>query len=68
MVSQTTLDDDDDVGDELPPVDPSRPTVETTIEWNYSGHRVYVTGTFANWEKKFRMHHRYVWIFLCLFA
>ncbi len=58
MVSQTTQDGDEDVGDELPPVDPTRGTVPTTIEWNYSGHRVYVTGTFANWEKKFRMHHK----------
>lgn len=58
MVSQTTLDDDEDIGDELPPVDPTRGTVPTTIEWNHSGHRVYVTGTFANWEKKFRMHHK----------
>ena len=58
MVSQTTQDGDDDVGDELPPVDPNQQTVPTTIEWNNSGHRVYVTGTFANWEKKFRLHHK----------
>ena len=58
MVSQTTIDDDEDVGDELPPIDPTQQTVPHTIEWNQSGNRVYVTGTFANWEKKFRMHHK----------
>ena len=66
MVSQTTQDGDEDIGDELPPVDPTQQTVPTIIEWNYSGHRVYVTGTFANWEKKYRMHHKYVWISPCL--
>jgi Glycogen recognition site of AMP-activated protein kinase len=66
MVSQSTHDEDEDIGDELPPVDPTHETVPTVIEWNYSGHRVYVTGTFANWERKYRMHHKYVQTFLCL--
>jgi hypothetical protein len=33
--------------------------VPTTIEWRQPGERVYVTGTFVNWEKKFRLHRRY---------
>ena len=54
----TATQDDESIGDELPPVDPEATTIPTTIEWNYSGHRIYVTGTFANWEKKYRMHHK----------
>ncbi|KAL4941440.1 hypothetical protein BDV06DRAFT_212655 [Aspergillus oleicola] len=30
--------------------------VPTTIEWTAGGNKVYVTGTFVNWEKKFRLH------------
>ncbi|KAL4872037.1 hypothetical protein BDV12DRAFT_193833 [Aspergillus spectabilis] len=30
--------------------------VPTTIEWTGGGNKVYVTGTFVNWEKKFRLH------------
>ncbi|RMZ81591.1 hypothetical protein DV737_g2518, partial [Chaetothyriales sp. CBS 132003] len=54
----TGTQDEDDIGDELPPVDPAAETVPTTIEWNKPGNRVYVTGTFANWEKKYRMHRK----------
>ncbi|RMD44489.1 hypothetical protein DV735_g659, partial [Chaetothyriales sp. CBS 134920] len=50
--------DEDDIGEELPPVDPTAETVPTTIEWNKPGNRVYVTGTFANWEKKYRMQRK----------
>lgn len=58
MVSLGT--EDDEVGDELPPIDPSQPSVPTVIEWRQPAHKVYVTGTFANWERKFKMHHKYV--------
>ncbi|PGH02686.1 hypothetical protein AJ79_07565 [Helicocarpus griseus UAMH5409] len=30
--------------------------VPTTIEWRGGGEKVYVTGTFVNWERKFRLH------------
>jgi len=50
--------DEEDVDEELPAADPGAGTVQTVIEWTRPGHRVYVTGTFANWEKKFRMHHK----------
>ncbi|EER40395.1 Snf1 kinase complex beta-subunit Gal83 [Histoplasma capsulatum H143] len=30
--------------------------VTTTIEWRGGGEKVYVTGTFVNWERKFRLH------------
>lgn len=33
--------------------------VPTNIEWRGPGEKVYVTGTFVNWEKKFRLHRRY---------
>lgn len=34
--------------------------VSTYIEWSGPGQKVYVTGTFVNWEKKFKLHRRYV--------
>ena len=33
-------------------------TVPTIIEWNHGGDRIYVTGSFAGWEKKYRMHRK----------
>ena len=55
-VSSTTL-DEEEVPDELqpyPPID-SRKTVPTLVEWKQGGNKVYVTGTFASWSRKFRM-------------
>lgn len=49
--------DGEDLDEELPPADPAAGTVQTVIEWNHAGHRVFITGTFANWERKFKMHH-----------
>jgi hypothetical protein len=59
MMSTTTT-SEDELGDELQPyaVQPTNLTVPTVIEWNGSGHRVYVTGTFANWDRKYRLHPR----------
>jgi hypothetical protein len=59
MLSSTTV-DDDDVGDDLQPtaVDGMNKMVPTVIEWRGSGEKVYVTGTFANWNKKFRLHRK----------
>lgn len=55
-VSNTTL-DEEDIGNELQPYPPadSRNTVPTLIEWKQGGNKVYVTGTFASWSRKFRM-------------
>ncbi|KAH8689635.1 putative Snf1 kinase complex beta-subunit Gal83 [Talaromyces proteolyticus] len=50
--------DEDEVEDELQSyamVGPGK-AVPTIIEWKAAGERVYVTGTFVNWEKKFRLH------------
>jgi hypothetical protein len=49
--------DDEEMDEELPPADPAAGTVQTTIEWLHAGSRVFITGTFANWERKFKMHH-----------
>lgn len=38
--------------------------VTTTIEWRGGGEKVYVTGTFVNWERKFRLHKRYIFLSL----
>lgn len=54
MLSTTTA-DDDDLGDEFKP-STSGPTVSTLVEWEGPGERVYVTGTFAGWNKKYRLH------------
>lgn len=52
----------DELGDELQPYTASGvgKAVPTVIEWSASGQKVYVTGTFVNWEKKFKLHRRYV--------
>lgn len=63
VLSSTTAEDDDVAGDELQPypLDGSRRTVPTTLQWKQGGgDRVYVTGTFTSWSRKFRMHREYV--------
>ncbi|KAJ5933507.1 Immunoglobulin E-set [Penicillium verhagenii] len=52
--SNATLDGDEMV-DELQPFGVGK-AVPTVIEWNGPGEKVYVTGTFVNWEKKFKLH------------
>ena len=56
--SNTTVDENETL-DELQPY-----AVPTTIKWTSPGNKIYVTGTFVNWEKKFRLHRKYVG--LCL--
>jgi hypothetical protein len=48
-------DGDEDLGEEFRGNE-GRPTVPTLIEWEGGGERVYVTGTFAGWNRKFRLH------------
>lgn len=54
--------DEDEGAEDLQPYTPSGvgKAVPTSIEWASHGEKVYVTGTFVNWEKKFRLHRRYV--------
>ncbi len=56
VLSSTTV-DEDELGDELQayPLDGTRKTVPTLIEWKQGGDKVYVTGTFAAWQRKFRL-------------
>ncbi|KAL9060365.1 MAG: hypothetical protein Q9206_001087 [Seirophora lacunosa] len=58
VLSSTTAEDDDVAGDELQPhpLDGPRRTVPTTLQWKQGGDRIYVTGTFTSWSRKFRMH------------
>ncbi|UPX12460.1 galactose metabolism- protein [Ascochyta rabiei] len=56
MLSSTTV-DDDDLGEEFKLPTPGGPTVPTLIEWEGAGDRVYVTGTFAGWNRKYRLHN-----------
>ena len=56
-VSNNTL-EEDELGNELrqyPPYEGGRTTVPTTIHWKNGGDKVYVTGTFTGWSRKYRM-------------
>ncbi|OKO98609.1 hypothetical protein PENSUB_9049 [Penicillium subrubescens] len=59
-LSSVTL-DGEEIVDELQPYATSAvgKAVPTYIEWSGPGQKVYVTGTFVNWEKKFKLHRRY---------
>lgn len=52
--------DEDDISDELQQfsLDDSKGTVPTVVTWSQGGDRVYVTGTFTAWNKKFRMNKK----------
>jgi hypothetical protein len=56
VLSSTTA-DDDDLGEEFQGPQ-NVPTVPTLIEWEGPGERVYVTGTFVEWSRKFRLHRK----------
>lgn len=57
VLSGTTL-DEDELGNDLQPypADGSRRTVPTLVQWKQGGDKVYVTGTFASWSRKYRMY------------
>jgi hypothetical protein len=57
MLSTTTA-DDEDLGEEFKTPGQGRPTVPTLIEWEGPGERVYVTGTFAGWNRKYKLHRK----------
>ncbi|KAJ9301393.1 hypothetical protein DTO271G3_1528 [Paecilomyces variotii] len=52
----TAVDEDEVVDDDQYSISGVGKAVPTTIEWRGPGEKVYVTGTFVNWEKKFRVH------------
>lgn len=56
VLSSTTADEDDVADDNFDTEGGLQPTVPTIIEWLGPGEKVYVTGTFAGWNKKFRLH------------
>ena len=58
VLSSTTVDDEDAVSqDAFVSESPSTaPIVPTLVTWNGRGNKIYVTGTFVNWERKFRLH------------
>ncbi|WEW61941.1 galactose metabolism- protein [Emydomyces testavorans] len=53
-----TADDDDEVVDELESFASGglNKAVSTFIEWKGGGEKVYVTGSFVNWARKFKLH------------
>ena len=55
-ISSTTA-DDDDLGDQLlQQQDHVDGYVPTPVIWRHGGEKIYVTGTFASWNTKIRMH------------
>lgn len=57
-VVSSTMDDDDE-GDNDAFANEAhalQPTVPTHVTWRGEGDKVYVTGTFVNWERKFKLH------------
>lgn len=57
VISSTTL-EEEELGNELQPYPyeaPPQGLVPTRLQWTQGGDRVYVTGTFAGWNRKFRM-------------
>ncbi|KAF2861866.1 carbohydrate-binding module family 48 protein [Piedraia hortae CBS 480.64] len=53
ILSSTTLEDED----EYSMLNQSAaPTVPTTITWKGHADKVYVTGTFVSWDRKFKLH------------
>lgn len=60
ILSQTTA-DEDELEDETQGYGQARTqgrTVPTLIEWKHGGGRVYITGTFTSWSRKYRMHRK----------
>ena len=57
VISSTTLDDEEEDNEPQPyPEESSRKFVPTTVRWTQGGDKVYVTGTFTSWNRKFRMN------------
>ncbi|SMR60002.1 unnamed protein product [Zymoseptoria tritici ST99CH_3D1] len=59
VLSSTTVDDDDIGDNEGFPPDVGHSLqlkIPTRMEWNGSGDKVFVTGTFCNWERKMKLH------------
>ena len=57
VLSSTTVDDDDGDNEAFTADQASlAPSVPMTIEWKGPGDKVYVTGTFVQWDRKFKLH------------
>lgn len=59
MLSVATQ-DEEDISEELQPIGYgyTGETVPTVIEWHHPAEKVFVTGTFAAWDKKYRLKRR----------
>jgi hypothetical protein len=55
LLSHTTIDEDEEALEHEPDAAASR-TVPTLVQWRGRAEKVYITGTFAAWSRKFRMH------------
>jgi Glycogen recognition site of AMP-activated protein kinase len=59
LLSHTTADEEEDAAEYGSEANRGR-TVPTVIRWRGDADRVYITGSFAAWARKFRMHREYV--------
>jgi len=63
LLSHTTVDGEEEAGEEYGEEGVEGKggmKVSTELEWRGMGDKVYVTGTFTGWSKKYRMHREYV--------
>lgn len=51
-------DEDEEALEDVFEISQDKPTVPVLIEWEGNGEHVYVTGTFAGWNRKFRLHEK----------
>lgn len=61
ILSSTTADDDETLDDPTGyglDAGVNKAAVPTLVEWKQNGEKVYVTGTFAGWNKKFRLQKK----------
>lgn len=54
-ISNTTLEDDEYGSDVDSQAEDNRVRVPYTVNWKQPGEKVYITGTFTGWNKKFRL-------------
>ena len=59
LLSHTTMDEDEESAEYELDLAKGK-TVPTTVEWRGHAEKIYITGTFAAWSRKYRMHREYV--------
>ena len=63
LLSNNTTMDEEEEHEIEGPEEAKGKTVPTVVKWRQPGTKVYITGTFASWSRKYRMHREYVEVF-----